>query len=161
MGVYALNGVVIAWGGGLGSLGSMLCNNRDVSTIEQNEGGILGRTQSDRDERKQRKIYDMDRPGIPVFGSESGKALRGFCPAFVPNFVPTSRHMALSSSARPSSVNDDHGLPVVSVTMNANSTGLVIGEKAAVMIADSRDDCRGVWEKKLGTHTEGFENTQR
>ena len=68
--IYALNGAVIAWGGGLGSLGSMLCNNRDVSTIEQNEGGILGRTQSDRDERKQRKIYDMDRRGIPVFGSE-------------------------------------------------------------------------------------------
>ena len=74
MGIYALNGAVSAWGGGLGSLGSMLCNNRDVSTIEQNEGGILGRTQSDRDERKQRKIYDIDRPGIPVFGGESGKA---------------------------------------------------------------------------------------
>src|SRR5713101_3750339 len=114
----------------------MLCNNLNISTIEQNEGGILGRTRSGRDERKQRKIYDIDRPGIPVFGGESGKALRGFRPVLAPNFVPTSRHKALASSARPSFVNDDHGLPVVSVTMNANSTGLVIGEKAAVMIAE-------------------------
>jgi hypothetical protein len=114
----------------------MLCNNQDISTIEQNEGGILGgRTRSDCDERKQRKIYDIDRPGIPVFGGESGKALRGR-PVLAPNFVPTYRHMALASSARPSFVNDDHDLPVVSVTINANSTGLVIGEKAAVMIAE-------------------------
>ena len=90
--------------------------------------------QSDRDERKQRKIYDIDRPGIPVFGGESGKALRGFRQVLAPNFVPTSRHMALTSSARPSLVNDDHGLG--SVTMNANSTWMAIGEKAAVMIAE-------------------------
>src|SRR6266853_3989780 len=79
--IYALNGAVIAWGGGLVSLGSMLCNNRDVSTIEQNEGGILGRTQSDRDERKQRKIYDIDRPGIPVCSGESGKAFAWLPPS--------------------------------------------------------------------------------
>ena len=63
-----------------------------------------------------------------------GKYLRGFRPVLTPNFVPTSRHLALTSSARPSLVNDDHGL--VSVTMNANSTWMVIGEKAAVMIAE-------------------------
>ena len=42
--------------------------------------------------------------------------------------------VALTSSARASLVNDDHGL--VSITMNANSTWMVIREKAAVMIAE-------------------------
>jgi hypothetical protein len=96
-----------------------------------------GRTWSGRDEGKQRRTYDIDGLDVPVFGGESGKVLCGFRPVLAPNFVPTSKHMALASSAGPSFVNDNHALPVVSVTMNANSTGLVIGEKAA-------DDCRGV-----------------
>jgi hypothetical protein len=55
--------------------------------------------------------------------------------------------MALAFSARPSFVSDDHGLPVVSVTMSANSTGLVIGEKAAVMIGkETRDAHRRLRE---------------
>jgi hypothetical protein len=79
--IYALSRAVIAWGGGLGSLGSMLCNNLNISTIERNEGGILGRTRSGRGEGKQRKIYDIDRPDIPVFGGESGKAFAWLPPS--------------------------------------------------------------------------------
>src|SRR5712671_1563047 len=76
--------------------------------------------------------------------------------------------------ARPSLVNDDHWHGLASVTMNANSTGLVIGENAAVIIAEGllSKRCRR-WtdhdisakrrDRKLRTrtHTEGFENTQR
>ena len=78
--------------------------------------------------------------------------------------------MASSGKTKSCQRRSRHGL--ASVTINANSTGLVIGENAAVIIAEGllSKSCRR-WtdhdtrakrrDKELRTHTEGLENTQR
>lgn len=52
--------------------------------------------------------HNVDRPSVPVFRAEGGKALCDLCPVLAPNLVPTCRSIAMASAARPRLVDDNH-----------------------------------------------------